>query len=196
MAITLSKTRPPNQDTFYQRVAYLEHQSLASDMSAILLKIAVGAVTLAGIGVTWTTFNSTIYPYSISQPSSFRHGVWSQTDDQKVDYFYPSLGSSVTRVSIMAQRGAHATGEIPYLRDLGGHSIHQSGQLSVLGQSRRLICADLPFLGGSFRVEQLTFVAGGYVWRLTASYEMRFRWIRSTMLHMLHTFKLHDTARH
>jgi len=57
-------------------------------------------VALAGTKITYEPFVSTLYPYRLLQPSSFRHVVLVDLNGHMVDYFYPALGSSVTNVNI------------------------------------------------------------------------------------------------
>ena len=153
----------------------------------MLARHAAGLVFLAGTITTWIPFRSDIYPYTIQQPSSYRHIVIVNTDKHKVDYFFPSLGSSVTNVNIYADR----TYVRPrtYLRSIGGSHVHRSGWLHIMGRSLPLTCADFSGITARWTIEQVDFRAHGRVWHLTASYEHRFRGQRGLMMHMLRTFR-------
>lgn len=158
-------------------------------MLKVGLRISAGVVVFAGVSVTWSTFHSTIYPYTISQPSSFKHAVLT-LDAGKVDYFSPSLGSATTNVQVQALPGGSIKSEVSYLRSLDGHHIRRDGYLTVLGHAWPLTCADFDGYTGKWRIEQITFPANGYIWRLTMSYASQNKNLRSTMARMLRSFKL------
>lgn len=151
---------------------------------------ALGAVVLIGITVKWSPFTSTIYPYTISQPSTFTHQV-SDARGQPTDYFFASgLGSFTTNVNISAERGNHVAHNLAVFRSDSGKKARQSGWLHVMGHNLRLIRSTYHTLAGTWVEEQVTFAAGGYTWLLTASYEPRFKSLRPTMIRMLSSFKL------
>lgn len=153
------------------------------------LKNVAGAVVFSGVIVNWTPFHSSVYPYRISQPSSFRHTVYTFPDGEKVDYFSPSVGSASTYVAVGATRGDRMQNEVQYLRSLDGRHVTRHGVLKVAGKRLPLMRADFDGFTGRSRVEQVSFVSHGYVWRLTASYALRFKSLRPVMLRMLQTFK-------
>lgn len=140
--------------------------------------------------VSWTHFNSKLYPYAISQPSSFRHIVLSVDGQQSSDYFSPGLGSYTTNVNISASRGP-VVNVARDLKERDGVHVRASGAVAVLGRQMTLTRADFRGLAGTWVEEQLSFAAGGYSWRLTASYDTRYKRMRSTMLKMLQSFRLH-----
>lgn len=155
------------------------------------VRAVVALTMLTGVTVRWTLFSSTLYPYSISQPSSFRHEVIISADGQHSDYFFASgLGSFTTNVNISATRGQGVTDEISYFRSHNGTRVHRSGWLRVMGRRLALVRADFHGLTGRWTEEQTRFKAHGMLWQLTVSYDPRFRRFRPTMLRMLSSFKL------
>lgn len=149
----------------------------------------LGAIVLASVSVSWAPFRSTVYSYTISQPSSFKHIVLPNTANQQVDYFFPSVGSFPTNVNIVGVPG-HAVGNwVSYFHGINGHNIHRSGWVNVMGQRRPLMHADFSTLVGKFSVDEVRFVDRDTVWQLTASYEPRFRSMRTLMLRMLASFQ-------
>src|SRR5438309_373245 len=85
---------------------------LASGMGKLGLSAFAGAMMYASATVTWTPFHSTLYPYSISQPSSFRHLTVQVAPNQFNDFFYPSVGSSTTNVNVSAIAGRDLPNEV------------------------------------------------------------------------------------
>jgi hypothetical protein len=161
-------------------------------MGKWLSRGALGAVVLVGITVKWSLFNSTVYPYTITQPSTFKHEVLTSSTGQLVDYFFAvGLGSFTTNVNISASRGTQSLTADDLLRADNGTDVKQSGWLRVMGHNLRLTRATFRGLVGTWIEEAVTFTAGGYSWRLTASYDPRYKSLRSTMLRMLSSFKLH-----
>jgi hypothetical protein len=150
-----------------------------------------GVVLYTGVTITWSPYHSTVYDYTISQPSSYRHLVIQTAPDQRDDYFYPSLGSSTTNVNVSATRGHTLEPELQYLRSRDGKNVHRSAWVSIVGRKLPLMCADFNSLVGKYRLEQVSFMSGGRVWRVTASYDLRFQNQRSIMLRMIKSFKLH-----
>lgn len=153
----------------------------------MLARYVAGLAFLAGTITTWIPFRSDIYPYTIQQPSSYRHIVIVDTAKHKVDYFFPSLGSSVTNVNIYAD-GTYIRPRA-YLRSIGGSNVHRSGWLRVMGHRYPLTCANFTGIRSRWTIEQIDFRARGRVWHLTASYDHRFRNQRGLMMHMLRTFR-------
>jgi len=152
--------------------------------------VAFGA---AGVGVVWSPFSSTIYPYSISQPSSFKHIVIRDTANIPVDYFFPALGSSTTNLHVKAVPGSESAiqDQVKVLRDLGGQHIRRTGWMQLAGQRLALICADFNTYAGRYTIERVSFTARGLVWDITASYDLKFRKkIRPTLLRMMRSFRL------
>jgi hypothetical protein len=152
-----------------------------------LLRV-VNILAFSGILVSWSSFHSVAYPYTISRPSSFRHAMLQNAAGQRIDYFFPSLGSLTTNVNIVAVPARHADNEAAYLKASGGLHVRQSGWVRIMGRRLRLICADYKVYW-SWRVEQVSFVSHGLFWRLTASYDPKFRSLRPVMLRMLRSFK-------
>jgi hypothetical protein len=150
----------------------------------------LGALALASVSISWTPFRSTVYSYSISQPSSFRHTVLPNTANQAVDYFFPSVGSFLTNVNIVAVPGTAVQNQVAYLKQINGKNIHRSAWLVIMGHREALMHADFNSLAGKFSVEQVRFAYKGTVWQLTASYERKYRKMRSMMLRMLKSFRV------
>jgi hypothetical protein len=149
----------------------------------------LGTVVLAGVSVSWAPFHSSLYPYSISQPSSFKHVVLPNTANLQVDYFFPSIGSFPTNVNIVAKPGRDMRNEVAYLKGINGHNIFRSGWLKIMGHREALMHADFDGLAGKYSVEQIRFVYKDTVWQLTASYEPKYRKMLSIMLRMLSSFR-------
>lgn len=149
----------------------------------------LGAIVLASVSVSWAPFHSSLYSYSISQPSSFRHVVLPNTANQQVDYFFPSEGSFPTNVNIVGVPGHTAGNEIAYLKQISGKHIHRSAWLNIMGHRKAIMHADFNGLAGSYSVEQVRFAYRDTVWQLTASYATKFHRMRSMMLRMLGTFR-------
>lgn len=150
----------------------------------------LGALVLAGVSISWTPFRSSVYSYSISQPSSFRHIVLPNTANQQVDYFFPSVGSFPTNVNVVAVPGTAVQNPVKYLKQMGGRNVHRSAWFDIMGQHLALVHADFDSLAGKFSIEQVRFAYKGTVWQLTASYELRFRTMRPLMLRMLKSFRV------
>jgi hypothetical protein len=149
----------------------------------------LGAVLLAGVSVSWTRFHSSLYPYHISQPSSFKHVILTNTAHQRVDYFFPSVGSFPTNVNIVATPGRKVRDGGACLKKREGYHVHRVGWLRIMGRLEPLVRSDVDGLAGKYSVEQVCFVRKGTVWQLNASYETRFRAMRTTMLRMLASFR-------
>ncbi|MGH2441567.1 MAG: hypothetical protein ACRDFX_00170 [Chloroflexota bacterium] len=148
-------------------------------------------VFLGGISISWSPYSSHMYPYTISQPSSFRHEMVIAASGQRVDYFFPALlGSFPTNVNISAVHGDGLVDAAQNLRQRSGRHVHRAGYLRLMGKRRKLTEANFVGLASKWTEDQVTFVARGYTWRLTASYEHRFRRLRPMMLRMLASFRL------
>lgn len=189
--MTILPVRP-----YSTRVAGFFAGSLLSGMVSIAYLVALSTIMLSGISITWHRVSSKIYPYSMSQPSSYRHVVLRDASNRPADYFFPSLGSFVTNVNVYAYRGWRAPDEEQYLSSLGGQRIHHDGSIMVARHRYAIISAHFRGIADHWTMEQTTFVANGFVWRLTASYEDRFHHLRSILLRMLRSFSLRPTARH
>jgi hypothetical protein len=164
-------------------------------MPRLLARGVAGIAVLSGITVTWSTFHSTLHPYSMSQPSSFKHIVLTlDAGMERVDYFSPPLGSAVTNVIVEATPGTTLMNSVSYLRSIDGHNVRRSGFIPVAGQRRELIRADFNGYAGKYSIEEVTFVANGYCWRLSMSYAHKLKYLRSLMLRMIQTFKLNAGA--
>lgn len=150
----------------------------------------LGAIVVASVSVTWSPFHSSLYPYSISQPSSFRHIVLPNTASQQVDFFFPSVGSYTTNVNVLAEPGRAKRDEVAYLQGLNGRHIRVSARLRIMGHRRVLTHADFSSLAGNYSIEQIRFVYKDTVWQLTASYQTQFRKMRPMMLRMLKSFRV------
>lgn len=151
----------------------------------------MGAIVLVGISIKWSTFNSTLYPYSISQPSTFSHQVGTLGGLPADIFFANGLGSYTTNVNITAQRGNSVAQDLAVFRRQSDGTAKSVGWLRVMGHNLQLIRSKSDGLVGPWVEERVTFSAGGYTWRLTASYEPRYKRLRPTMLRMLASFKLH-----
>lgn len=163
-------------------------------MPSIRRAIALSAVLTSGVSVTWSHFNSTTYPYTITQPSSYRHIVLRDTANRQVDYFFPSLGSFTTNVNVYAFPGATAPDEMQYLRSMGGQHVQRAGWLRLAGSRRQMVRADFRGVTGRWTMMQTDFVAHGLVWRLTASYDVRYSKLRGTLMRILRSFQLQGTT--
>jgi hypothetical protein len=150
----------------------------------------LGAVVLASVSVSWTRFHSAVYPYSISQPSSFKHVALTNRANQQVDYFFPSKGSFPTNVNIVATPGHVMGGAGLCLKGSNGARVYRSGWLTIMGQREPLMRVDVDGLAGKYSVEQVCLVMKDTVWRLTASYDTKYRRMRAMMLRMLASFRL------
>jgi hypothetical protein len=159
-------------------------------MGKLIAHRFLGAIVLASVSVSWTSFHSSLYSYSISQPSSFRHVVLPNTANQQVDYFFPSVGSFPTNVNIVATPGRAVRDEVAYLKEINGHNIHRSAWLRILGHREALMHADFGGLAGKYSVEQVRFANKDSVWQLTASFESKYRKMRPLMLRMLASFRV------
>lgn len=150
----------------------------------------LGALVLASVSISWTPFHSSVYSYSISQPSSFRHVILPNTASQQVDYFFPSIGSFPTNVNIIGVPGNTVQDEVSYLKEMHGHNIHRIAWIRIMGQRQALMHADFNGLAGKFSIDQVRFAFKGTVWQLTASYEVKYRSMRKLMLRMLSSFQV------
>lgn len=148
------------------------------------------AIVFASISVSWTPFHSTLYPYSISQPSSFKHVVLANTANQEVDYFFPSVGSYPTNVNVIATPGHAVRDETAYLKSINGHHVYRSGWVRIMGHREALMHANFSGLAGKYAVDQVCFVYQGIIWQITASYELKYRKMRPMMLRMLRSFRV------
>jgi hypothetical protein len=151
---------------------------------------ALALFAVANVGVTWSRFNSTLYPYSIQQPSSFRHIILRETSGVMADYFFPSLGSFTTNLNVKAVPGRSADNEARIIRSLGGQHVRRTGWAHLAGQREPVMGADFKTLAGRWTIERVTFVSRGYVWYITMSYEEKYRKIRPTLLRMMQSFRL------
>lgn len=151
----------------------------------------LGAIVLGSVSISWTPFHSSLYPYSISQPSSFKHVVLTNTANQQVDYFFPSLGSYTTNVNIVAVPGNKVQDEVALLKESNGHNIHRSVWLTIMGRRVKFMHATFSGLAGSYAIDQARFVYNHMVWQLTASYASKYRKaMRPLMLRMLASFRI------
>src|SRR5947209_2456839 len=127
---------------FYRRLrlgcATLYHRRMGGHG---LLRL-MGMVLLGHVTITWVQFSSTIYPYTISQPSSFSHIVYPKDPRHKLDYFSPALGSATTDVNIIAIPGDSLPDSRNYLRDQGGFHVRSDGWVTVESRRRRITEAD------------------------------------------------------
>jgi hypothetical protein len=149
--------------------------------------VRLGAiVAFSGITVTWSPFKSTTYPYVVLQPSSYKYVTFQNTAGHDVDYFFPSLGSQITSVSIYADgtMSSVAAG----LQSLGAKNVHIAAKLPVDGKLRTLTAGDFSGIPGQWTIEQMCFRDAGQVWHLTLSYDHRYRDQRHIMIKILKSF--------
>ncbi|GAC1513910.1 MAG: hypothetical protein NVS2B16_19770 [Chloroflexota bacterium] len=146
-------------------------------------------VALAGTKITYEPFVSTLYPYRLLQPSSFRHVVLVDLNGHMVDYFYPALGSSVTNVNIFEDEHGEMRDEGALMRASGASWVHVSGYIPIGGKRFPIVSGDRSGLPGRWREEYVEFSASRKVWHLTMSYLLKYRSMRPTMVHMLGTFQ-------
>jgi hypothetical protein len=149
---------------------------------------AIGTITFAGIRITWHPFPSTLFPYTISQPSSYRHAVITDALGHKADFFFPDLGSYTTNVNVYAQP-SHLVRDQISLRSLGARHVSRSGWVRIQGKHLQLERGEFHGIAGHWIMEQVTFSSHGWLWHLTASYDYRYRSMRSMMLRMIQSFK-------
>lgn len=150
-------------------------------------------LAFSGITVNWLPFSSSTYPYTIKQPSSYKHVVIYDTSGSPVDYFFPSLGSSITNVNIYCDHGHLDAAED--LRAVGGKHVHRVGRILIDGTRRALIRGQFNSIVGRWTVEQVVFPDHGRIWHLTASYASQFRSQRPIMIKMLKYFKPDATGK-
>lgn len=150
---------------------------------------AISAVVLSGILVSWSSFHSKTYPYTMMRPSSFTFAKLRTTGHSNVDYFFPALGSFTTNVNISATPGRDHRSERSYLLGEQGKNVHRSGWITIMGHRRALMSADFVGLVSRWRLEQVVLYAGKRTWRLTASYDRQYRKLRPVMLRMLRSFR-------
>lgn len=151
---------------------------------------AVVISAVAGVSVSWVRFSSAVFPYSIMQPSSYRHIVSEDALGGKGDYFFPNLGSFTTNVNIRALPGHVVQDETAYLHSLGGRHVRRVGTLRLSGKAYPIESADFRGLVGSWTVQQATFTGRDLVWTLTASFDAKYVKMRPQMLRMLQSFQL------
>jgi hypothetical protein len=164
-------------------------------MGASALIRVISMVLLGHVTITWLHFSSDVYPYDISQPSSFSHVVYVTAGHRNIDYFSPSLGSATTDVNIFTTPGNSLPNPNAYLRNQGGFNVKSDGWLTVDSHRRRITLADFQSFGNRWSVEQVSFLSRGTIWRLTASYDLKYRSLRPIMLRMLSSFKLRSAAK-
>jgi hypothetical protein len=156
---------------------------------ATLVSIGTLAIVgLLGFRGSWTQFSSTTYPYTIQQPSSFRHVLIQ--NGHKSDYFFPDLGSYTTNVNIYAEPGRAVQDDVTYFHISGAQKVERHGTIQVMGHRESITRAFFHTLAGHWIEERISFVGCGLLWHLTASYDLKYRSLRTTMLHMLGTFRL------
>jgi len=150
----------------------------------------IGAASLTGIHIAWTHFSSDLYPYSVMQPSSFKHIVLEDAAQHKIDYFYPALGSFTTNVNIWGERTDPPPDGKREIKALGGRDVRKVGMLKVMGEGRPLVRGNFRGIGGRWIIEQVDFRSKGWTWHLTASFDPKYKRYLGTMLHILRTFKV------
>jgi hypothetical protein len=138
-------------------------------------------------------FNSANFPYSVQQPGSYRHVVI--TTDRMVDYFSPGLGSYTTNVSIYAEPGHVVSSDGEFLRAFGGQYVRKDGTATILGKKMTFMRADFKAMAGHWIEERVSFTAQNLVWHLTMSYDVKYRFMRPAMLHLLESFRLRPVSR-
>lgn len=153
------------------------------------LAVAMLISAAGGIKISYVPFASTVYPYTIQQPSSYRHIVYPDSSGRKIDYFAPGLGSFVTNVNIYATDGS-LRNQVKDMRQSGARAIHVSGHLVIAGKRRNLVCGDWHGIAGQWREEQIQFTSGGLVWHITMSYDLHYQSVRSVMLRMIRSFRV------
>ncbi len=144
-------------------------------------------VAFSGITVNWLPFSSQTYPYTVQQPSSYKHVVIQDISGNPVDYFFPSLGSWITNVNIYCDHG-HLNAAAD-LRSVGAKHVHRVARILIDGTRRTLIRGQFNSIAGRWTEEQVVFPDHGKVWHLTASYASQFHSQRPIMIKMLKSFK-------
>jgi hypothetical protein len=157
-------------------------------MGTVLGHRFLGVLVVASVSVSWTPFHSSLYPYRISQPSSFKHVALTNTANQQVDFFFPSIGSFPTNVNIVATPSRAVRNRVACPQGINGYHAYRRGWLTILGQREALMHADFHGLAGKYSVEQVCLVRNHTRWQLTVSYEAKYRTMRSLMLRMLASF--------
>jgi hypothetical protein len=145
------------------------------------------AVVFSGVTVTWATFKSPTYPYTILQPSSYKFTAIDDLAGKPVDYFFPSLGSGITYVSVSCEHKYKSAWTV--FHSNGAKHVQPDGRILIDGTWRALTRGDFEGLLGRWTEEQAVFTAHGRVWRVTASWAMRFRSQRPVEMRMLRSFK-------
>jgi hypothetical protein len=158
--------------------------------------VAVSILTFVKITVAWTHFDSTTYPYSVTQPSSYRHVVLRDTANRLVDYFFPSLGTFTTNVNIVAYRGDTLPNEVTYMRSLGGHHVAQVGNVKIAGQTVPVVQGRFTGVVAHYTLVQVAFTDSGLIWRLTCSYDDRFARLRHMLMRIIRSFQLRSVQHH
>jgi len=148
---------------------------------------ALSVVVLTSIAITWNTFSSTTYPYTIDQPSSFQHIVTTNGGEVR-DAFFPGLGSFTTNVNIYGTRASVFRDERVHRGNRNDQIRRPCGSIRIMGRRRTLLCTSFHGLAGKWAIEQVIFAANGYVWHLTASLDLRYLSWRGIMHRMLRSF--------
>jgi hypothetical protein len=160
----------------------------------VLALVALTATNAMATTVTWKRVSSNIYPYSIYQPSSFRHLVVRETSNLLADYYYPSLGSSITNLNVKATKGTLPKNPESN-QSLTGRPAKRSGWVNIAGHRCPLMRTDFKGLIGQWTVERVTFGSHGLVWYVSASYDHRYRNLRPQLLRMMRSFRLLGQSR-
>lgn len=151
----------------------------------------LAALTLTTVGIGWHSFNSNLYPYRISQPSSFDHIVLTDSTSRRIDYFFPRLlGSFTTNFNVVSDSGTTSTNNTTYLRGEGGHTIQRIGWVNLAHHRLALVKAHFKGLAGSWIIERVSFASRGRTWHLTSSYDVRYQNLRATLFRMMKSFRL------
>jgi hypothetical protein len=160
---------------------------------AMVAVLALHASSVLALHASSVQFNSTIFPYSLLQPSAFRHVIL-PTDPLKVDYFFPNLGSYTTNVNVYAERQQDDPDDAKFLHDYGGKHVRKDGTITIMGKKLEFTRADFKSVTGRWIEDRVSFLADGLVWHLTMSYDVKYRSMRPVMVRMLESFRLRPTS--
>lgn len=151
----------------------------------------IGVLALTSVSVTWSRTSSSIYPYTIEQPSSFRHLVLRDPAlNTEADFYFAPLGGSITNLNVKATTGRRDKGDGARLTALGGQHLRRVAWVHLAGQREPLMRADFKGIVVRFAIEQVTFTARARNWYVSMSYDLKYQKMRPTLLRMLNSFRL------
>ena len=159
-------------------------------LARVAILPVIATMISMGVKIRWAPFHSTIYPYTISQPSSFTHGILPTPSGQQGDFFFPALGSFTTGLNIVAEplKTDPPPADAVYLRSTGGKQVQAASFVTIMKHRSLMYRANYAGLAGHWTEERLSFAANGYYWHITVSYAYKYRSMRSLMIRMVQSF--------